>query len=449
MINCFLDNMQLKVIIITLIFFGILLVTLDDSSSVKFTQIIKEIKSIITSIIQILFSWCCVLSCIKMKIVGRKPIQRVGQKYSVQGKKKSRAVHSGEHGNEIVLGPTIEFLCTLHSSQSTGTTKNSEYGSRVRPNFTRTTKAPVGQGSWRQRTIVTLPARERIDKGIALRNEFDELIVLFSRNMEHHMRTKFKTRKTINLNMSAFLDKVIGAVEVNDKVYPDISQMLALEALCFLRLMRNATAHIWLSQFEEKDRIAWFLSAVLIVAGKKMMNITSVYGKAKILLDECEVKPSFKFPAKETKFQRREPVNAETVIAENGEIELSDRELDRLIDERNSFDRLIVDISRTMFKEHPTIDLDMPALLETITAQVKANKSPYANISKEEVLSAYRVLREMRNATEHILLSKIIQESFKRRFLSKVLIIAGEDMLNDKSICHKAAMLLKNLKREC
>lgn len=394
-------------ILISLALITILSFTLLDSHPVKL--VVKEMEPILGTIIQVLFFWYCVLSCTIAKIPCRKL--------------------------------ETEFLCPFFISQSSGNT-----GLRMIPNFTTTTKAPTGKGSWLQRPTVTPPTRERIDKAIAIRNDFDDLIVSFSKEMELHMRTKFGAGRTVDLNMSAFLEKMIGEVQLNAKFYPDIPQEKTLKALCYLRLMRNSTAHILLSQFEEKERITWFLSAVLVVAGKDMINAKTVYKRAEKLMQRYRVTPTLNFPTKWVRFTVT--ASDSLKIEENCSIKLTEEEITKAIVERNSLDRLIVNISRAVFKDQPTVDLDLPAFLETITEKMNANQNPYPKISKGEVLAAIRVLREMRNATEHILLSKIVQKGFKSLFLSKVLIFAGVNMLNDPAICKTASSLLEKMKKE-
>lgn len=150
--------------------------------------------------------------------------------------------------------------------------------------------------SWRESCSPEIVvSEEEIDLLIIVRNGFDHVLVNCGRGAAKYCFLKFGLKRTIDFDLAYYSLGLIQQVELNPNLFPDIDQVVAIEALCTLRMSRDSTGHVLLTKIRRQEYKAWYICAMMVVFGPKMLDNKAIWEEANALRIKHNVTYSEKF----------------------------------------------------------------------------------------------------------------------------------------------------------
>jgi len=112
--------------------------------------------------------------------------------------------------------------------------------------------------------------------------------------LELWMRGRMGTQPTSDIDVFAFLEKIIKETKKDAKFFPKCDQKEALIALCWFQSGLNSASNGLLRYI--LNRMAYYLSAIIIVFGEGMVNDPEMVKKAKKMLGDYGLTFTSTFP---------------------------------------------------------------------------------------------------------------------------------------------------------
>lgn len=112
--------------------------------------------------------------------------------------------------------------------------------------------------------------------------------------LELWMRSRMSKKPTSDINVSSFLAQIIKAVKEDENFFPKCGQNEALITLCWFRWGRTSISHGFRRYL--LNNMAYYLSAIMIAFGEKMINNPDIVKKAQNLLHKYSLVFTPTFP---------------------------------------------------------------------------------------------------------------------------------------------------------